>query len=55
MSENLYRVGQAVRVIGRDTCYMVAAIYRVENWYFYELSGMAGFLSREDKLTDGDT
>ena len=51
MFANLYRIGQRVALSKRpEEIRAVAAIQRVQQYFFYELSGLHDFLIREDAL-----
>ena len=51
MFVNQFRIGQRVSLARRDDdVRTVAAIQRVQQYFFYELSGLHDFLIREDAL-----
>lgn len=51
MFTNHFRIGQCVALAKRaDDVRTVAAIQRVQQYFFYELSGLHEFLIREDAL-----
>ena len=51
----IYAIGQRVAVKGKETVRTVTAGYPVEIWNYYTLSGLEGWLVREDQLETRDT
>ena len=49
-----YRVNQPVMIPGREVVYHVSAVYRLENLFVYELSGLPDFYVRERRLQSAD-
>ena len=50
----IYAIGQRVAVRGKETVRVVTAGYPVEVWNYYTLSGLEGWLVREDQLETRD-
>ena len=51
-----FKIGQRVALIGREEdIRTVAAMYRVEIWNYYELTGMHEFLVRESRIVAKET
>lgn len=49
-----YKIGQRVAVKGKETVRVVTAGYVVQIWNYYTLSGLEGWLVREDQLETRD-
>lgn len=45
-----FKIGQRVFLDGKEGFFTVAAVYRVEIWNVYELSGLHDFLIKETRL-----